>query len=418
MRRGIRHRRPFKTAALAAWMLVWSLFTLSAGAQTYAVLYTFKGRADGASPADTVVRGSRGKLYGATYQGGSFRYGVIFRIGPDGKEKVLHNFIGADGQNPNSSLLWDSSGNFYGTTARGGTPEGGKCEHGCGAVYRWSKDGNLTVLHGFNGGADGAVPGGTGRLAMDSAGNFYGTTQGGGKYNLGTVFKIDKHGTKTVLHDFSNQRDGSIPWGGVILDAEGNLYGTTQYGGNETCDCGTVFKIDKDGNETLLYKFKGAPDGMNPYSWLVRDSSGNLYGTTLWGGDSDCGYGQGCGIVFKLDKNKKETILHTFTGAPDGQWPVAGLARDARGNIYGSTQSGGVAGVCLGGCGTVFKIDPSGAETILYAFSGGADGNTPNGVILGGGGNIYGTTFGGGDPDWCGWNYQGCGVVFKIIGAH
>ena len=224
--------------------------------------------------------------------------------------------------------------------------------------------------------------------------------------------------TEKVLYSFTGPPDGQAPYGGLVLDADGNLYGTTQNGGafadcrpNYGGTCGTVFKLSADGVETILYSFSGVPDGEFPQSVLVRDEKGNLYGTTLMGGsDQGCFEGStwGCGTVFKIDPTGKETILHSFlsTGG-DGNEPFAGLRRDKKGNLYGTTSNGGVN--CENsGCGTVFKIDPTTeTETVLYSFENAPDGAGPYSRLIGDGtGNLYGTTEGGGT--------RGKGTVFKL----
>ncbi len=187
---------------------------------------------------------------------------------------------------------------------------------------------------------------------------------------------------ESVLYAFTGSPDGQAPMGGLILDAAGNLYGTTQNGGTSAAcaenyggTCGTIFKLAPDGTETTLYSFQGGADGALPQSVLVRDLAGNLYGTTLMGGTGVCyqgGSGYGCGTVFRLDPAGQETILHTFSlTTSDGALPYAGLRRDKAGNLYGTTTYGGIStdpvGTCnaYGGCGTVFKIDPAGNETVL-----------------------------------------------------
>jgi uncharacterized repeat protein (TIGR03803 family) len=267
-------------------------------------------------------------------------------------------------------------------------------------------DVTFTLIYSFKGSPDDGS--GPTRLIRDGAGNFYGTTSGGGPIGVGTVFKLDATGTETVLFNFTAGADGSKPFGTLVRDAAGNLYGTTYEGGGTGCasfGCGTVFKLDPSGHETLLYRFTGGADGRNPYAGLVRDPAGNLYGTTYYGGSSN-NCSQGCGTVFKLDTTGAETVLHSFTGAPDGNWPLARLIRDAAGNLYGTTHQGGASE-----WGTVFKLDATGAETVLYSFTGGADGGEPDAeLILDAAGNLYGTTRyggGGGCP-------AGCGTVFKL----
>ncbi len=281
----------------------------------------------------------------------------------------------------------------------------------------------LTVLHTFTGGADGANP--MSELIRDSAGNLYGTTQNGGSttfcggFGCGTVFKIDSHGNETVLYSFTGGADGTAPLGGVIRDAAGNLYGTTTGGG--ASGWGTVFKLDKNGNESTLYTFTGLADGGSPTGSLVRDAAGNLYGTTVGGGNFNCvqGFGGSCGTVFKLEPNGTETPLYAFAGTTDGSMPFAGVVMDGAGNLYGTAFNGGhedANSLCdVFGCGTVFKIDTTGAFHVLYTFLGGNDGDEPRGpVALDPAGNVYGTTFRSPNSTSCSF---GCGVIFKVNSA-
>src|SRR5271157_918656 len=182
----------------------------------------------------------------------------------------------------------------------------------------------------------------------------------------------------SVLYTFTGSPDGAHPAASLLRDAQGNLYGTTSAGGDPACTngCGTVFKVDATGKETLLYTFTGGADGAKPLSSLVQDAQGNLYGTTHWGGDPVCT--NGCGTVFKVDTTGKETVLHTFTGSPDGAIPLSGLVRDAQGNLYGTTGYGGASDN-----GTVFEVDTTGKETVLYSFTGtGGDGAGPDAGLV------------------------------------
>jgi len=252
------------------------------------------------------------------------------------------------------------------------------------------------VLYSFTGGGDGAYP--FAPLVLDAAGNLYGTTEYGGSYQYGAVFKLDSSGTETVLYSFnvSGTGDGELPFAGLVLDVAGNLYGTTQFGG--TFGSGTVFKVDSSGNETVLYSFTGGADGANPRAGLVRDARGNLYGTTYRGGSGSCVVG--CGVVFKLDVRRKETVLYTFTGGVDGANP-SGVIQDKAGNLYGTTSNEASTGY-----GTVFKLNKSGKETVLHQFTGGVDGAQPYApLVLDAAGNLYGTTQYGG---------AAYGTVFKL----
>ncbi len=252
----------------------------------------------------------------------------------------------------------------------------------------------LSILHSFKGGADGLAP--YGALIRDAGGNFYGTTVNGGTFNRGTVFKLDSAGNETILHSFGGSGDGALPQCALVRDPAGNLYGTTVFGGTQ--GQGSVFKIDGNSNETVMYSFTGGSDGQNPYAALVRDSAGNLYGTTSAGGAF------GYGTVFRLDTSGVETVLHTFGGVPDGSIPYAALVTDKAGNFYGATSAGGTDNL-----GTVFKLSATGQETVLHSFTGGNDGLQPLSTLLMVSDNLYGTTFG----DFHIW----AGTVFKVTTA-
>ncbi len=309
---------------------------------------------------------------------------------------------GYDGATPQANLISDKQGNFYGTTYGGGA-------FGFGAVFKLGPVGEIIPLHSFAG-VDGSGP--DGGLVRDDGGNLYGTTRYGGTpeggsclHGCGTVFKLDPLGKMTVLYAFTGGADGGRPGGNLARDAEGNLFGTTPYGNTSV---GTVFKVGPSGQETVLYAFTGGADGEEPEGGVIQDASGNLYGTTYWGGVTSglCPYG--CGVVFKVDPSGNETVLYAFTGSADGGYPMGSLFRDAAGNLYGTTTGGG------DGNGTVFKLDNTGKETVLYAFSGGADGSQPYaGVTRDSIGNLFGTTITGGDfSHEC--PFSGCGVVYKL----
>jgi uncharacterized repeat protein (TIGR03803 family) len=342
------------------------------------VLHDFVSPPHGAYPATGVIRDAAGNLYGATngaYSdvggGGAHNAGVVFKVDTAGCETVLYSFTGgADGSSPNGVIL-DSAGNLYGTTSGGGAA-------GAGVVFKIDTSGHETVLYSFTGGADGASPN---IVVRGSKGDLYGTTYSGGALGAGVVFKIDTSGHEKVLYTFTGGADGGQPFGAVTLDSAGNFYGTTDIGG--TSDSGVVFKVDKSGHETVLYTFTGGADGASP-NGVIRDLQGNLYGTTTLGGGAS-----GVGVVFKVDKSGHETVLYSFTGGNDGGSSYAGVVLDAKGNLYGTTDDGGASQF-----GVVFKVDKSGHETVLHTFSRGPEGNQPfaAGVILDPAGNLYGTT--------------------------
>jgi uncharacterized repeat protein (TIGR03803 family) len=377
--------------ALAVSMMLVLISAPAASAQTFTVLYQFRSGQGGINPYAGVARDAKGNLYGTTNNDGAFASGAVFRINALGKEKVLHSFSQTDGDGAfpwYGTLARDSAGNLYGTTITGGIA-GELC---CGTVFKVTASGEETVLYRFTGtDGDGFPQYG---VVRDSSGNLYGTTQNGGPDNAGTVFKIDPAGKKTVLYSFTGSTDGGYPMAGVVLDAKGNIYGTT-FQGSPTF-AGNVFKVDPAGNETVLYTFTGSTDGEEPEAGVIRDSHDNLYGTTNLGGT------EGVGTVFKVDLHGHETVLHNFSGGSDGWLPVgASLVRDAAGNLYGTTPQGG-----SNDFGVVFKIDAKGNETILHTFSG-SEGKIPYGtLILDKAGNLYGTTHQGGA--------YGGGVLFKI----
>ncbi len=267
--------------------------------------------------------------------------------------KVLHAFTGSslDGANPYAKLTLDPAGGLYGTTEMGGAS-------GFGVVFTLDSTGTFAVLHSFAGGVDGRFPGA--HLIRDAAGYLYGTTSEGGASEAGIVFRLDTAGTETVLYTFSGGADGYSPLAGLTRDPAGNLYGTTVLGGE--ANQGVAFKLSTTGKETVLYNF-GGPQGSYPKAGLTWDPAGHLYGTTYNGGTTAC-TGNGCGVVYRLSLSGKETVLDDFTGASDGVYPISGLIRDSAGNLYGTASMGGAVGY-----GTVFKVDATGAETVLHNFT-------------------------------------------------
>ena len=316
--------------------------------------------------------------------------GNCVQAGYIGNETVLYSFTGTggDGSGPTGVVL-DAQGNLYGTTNGGGA-------FGAGTVFKVDTSGNETVLYSFAGSPDGASP--VAGVVLDAQGNLYGTTNGGGAYGAGTVFKVDTTGAETVLYSFHGA-SGTYPLGGVVLDAQGNLYGTTIGGG--AYGLGTVFKVDTTGAETVLYSFTHGTDGQQPHAGVVLDAQGNLYGTTYFGGYLECPADAplGCGTVFKLDTTGQFTVLHAFGGRGDGFFPLGDLALDVQGNLYGTCFEGPADNG-----GMVFALYTSGTYTVLHIFTRTKSGIAPGGwdletgVTLGAQGNLYGTThIGGGD---------------------
>jgi uncharacterized repeat protein (TIGR03803 family) len=419
-----RERRSLSTRSSQQFALRWLALALGAVAMAHAqapavtdtVLHTFTFPSpQGANPQSGLIRDAAGNLYGTTQLGGDMNgcsgdgCGVVYKVNRAGNLTVLYSFTGGtDGASPSySGVVRDEAGNLYGTTSSGGTV-------GWGTVYKLDTAGYLKVLYSFTGGADGGYPT---NVIRDAAGNLYGTTFYGGSVfgssGAGVVYKVDRTGRQTVLHTFTGGADGGYFPNGVIRDEGGNLYGTTYGGGNLAASpcigfgCGVVYKLDPAGNETVLYAFTGGTDGSEPVGGVVHDSAGNLYGTTGNGGDLDACSGYGCGVVYKLNGSGHETVLYAFTGESDGAFPF-GVIRDPAGNLYGTTSNGGDLNVCVGsGCGVVYRVDTSGKETALYTFTGAADGSLPqSGVIGDAAGDLYGTTYMGGTG--------GAGVVYKL----
>lgn len=351
---------------------------------------------DGARPVAELLHAPDGNFYGTTASGGQSGFGTVFKLTSDGTESVIHSFaLGPEGNVPSSGLVVDTQGNLYGTTGEGGT---GCYPSGCGVVFKVFPDGTVAVLHAFTDISDGALPAGT--LVMDDSQNLYGATFAGGGpqcHECGTVFKISRDGTESMLYAFLGGNDGYEPLL-TAIDAAGNMYGTTRSGGggagcHRSGGCGTVFKLTPSGTKTVLHSFPASRhDGKSPVAGVIVDNAGNLYGTTYVGGI------HGNGIVFKLAADGTETVLHAFAGTDDGAHPSTPLIMDSVGDLYGTTFTGGGTG-CQNqaGCGTVFKIASDGTETVLYKFQGGNDGESPTGLTLTRKGNIYGATENGGE---------------------
>jgi uncharacterized repeat protein (TIGR03803 family) len=363
-------------------------------ARAETVVYSFGVFPDGEVPYAGLIMDKAGNFYGTTYAEGTHLFGTVFKVTPSGKETVLYSFgsHSGDGTFPYAGLVMDTKGNLYGTTTAGGA-------NGVGTVFKLTPAGTETILHSFSQSGDGYSP--IAGLVIDTEGNLYGTTPAGGANFSGTVFKVTRAGKERVLYSFCPQSgcpDGSHPMAGVIRDTNGNLYGTTSGGGAYVS--GTVFELTPTGTETVRYSFNPAVDGYQPFAGVIRDGLGNLYGTTTTGG------AHGFGTVFKVAPSRKETVLYSFgSNSSDGQNPqYAGVVRDTNGNLYGTTTYGGAHGF-----GTVFKVKPSGRETVLYSFgSQSGDGHFPwaSGVVMDTKGNLYGTNEAGGAHSY--------GTVFKV----
>jgi uncharacterized repeat protein (TIGR03803 family) len=405
---------PITVAALAtAMMFALIVFTSQAQAQTYKVLHTFTGGTDGTFPYAGLTLDKAGNLYGTTSQGGSPSGGpgTVFQLKLKNSSFVfnhLYSFTGSDGANPYARVIFGPNGTLYGTTNAGGaygegtvfnlTPSLAVCKT---ALCPWTE----TVLHSF--GFDGLELPGYGDLIFDHAGNIYGTTEFAMfHYSYpGAVHELTpsgrgwtENGSYVFMMDGS---DGAGPEAGVIMDQSGNLYGTTVVGGDLACQppngCGTVYQVTPSGSgwtENTLYSFSGGNGGVYPVAGLIFDPLGNLYGATETGGSG------GGGTVFKLTPaghgNWTYTLIYSFTGiASNNCGPQGTLVMDGLGSLYGTTARDGV-----NNAGSVFKLTPSDGNwtyTSLHDFTGGSDGYGPLcNVVFDARGNLYGTTAGGG----------------------
>jgi len=404
-------------------------------AQTYTIVYAFNGK-NKLTAGTSITRDDAGNLYGAStagsvaqcYQGPC---GAIYKIDGKGKQTIVYSFQGPpDGANP-VGVIVTPSGMIYGTTLYGGTSTLQYCGGGCGTVFGISSSGKETVLHSFmEPPKDGILP--QAGVIRDAKGVLYGTTTFGGPHiaygnpGEGTVYKIQGR-KRTVIYSFTGGDDGALPAASVLL-RDGSLYGTTTFGGSGSCStlygagCGTVFKV-KGTKESALYSFNNESDGGFPAGSLISDKSGNLYGTAVLGGDLNCTQPHarapilrlpgvpieqnppGCGTVFKVSPSGVETVLYTFTGTQDGSWPSAALVLDSSGNLYGTAEYAGEAS-CGGGtgCGTLFKLDTAGKFSVLHTFKG-SDGAYPH-ALIGDKGKLYGTASGEGP--------YGYGVVYEV----
>jgi uncharacterized repeat protein (TIGR03803 family) len=391
-------RSSFRLRRIVVLLAALFVTVLSIHAQTLTVLHTFTSRPDGLTPIGGVIMDPFGNLLGTTAQGGTGTQGTVFMIDTNGHETVLHSFVNRpDGLDPEAGLVIDEFNNLYGTTELGGS-------QGKGTIFMVTPGGLMeTVLHSFTCCPPlGKNP--VSGLIFDADGNLYGTAQNGGdQAQDGTVFKLTPSGTLTALHVFNARAgDGRNPRGTLFFDQLGNLFGTTYQGG--THDQGTVFEIDSGGNYRVIYSFSGGADGKWPRAGVIMDQFGNLYGTTSNGGE----FNGGTVFIIPAD-GTGEFVVHNFGAPGDGQWPYGGLAIDADGNLYGTTVAGGAAQQ-----GTVFTIAPAGNNSFSYAVLHSFrlnDGVSPAaGVIVGADGNLYGTCSQGGPGNGMGTG----GTVFKL----
>ena len=368
------------------------------------VIYSFGGEEDGEyADTDLVVDGA-GNLYGTTVSGGEFGGGTVFQLSLSGNSwvhTVLYNFTGgADGGEPYKGVTLDAKGNLYGTAVTGGS---GSCEGGCGVAYKLTKTGHgwrQKVIHAFTGGDDGAGPGA--RLAIDHRGNLYGMAPIGGEFGSGTIYQISPAGggqySLQVLHAFTGAADGATGSAGQMVLRQGRLYGVATAGGS--FGKGTAFQLSRAQSGTwafqTIYSFMGQPDAGFPYGGLVFDAAGNLYGTTYYDGANNLG------SVYELSPRATgewaETVLYSFTAGTDGNSSIGNLVFDTAGNLYGTTSEGGASGI-----GTIFKLTNNNGvwtETVVHSFRGPPDGSFAyNGMVVDSAGNFYGATVHGGADD-------------------
>jgi len=408
-----------------------TIFRISTNGE-FTLLYSFSGGSDGGNSFASLIQAGDGSLYGTASSGGAIGYGTVFQITTNGTFSLLHAFLGSTHDSPLGALQI-SGGNFYGITQYGGT-------NGAGSIFEAGTNGAITTLYSFSASTGDNPESG---LIQASDGLFYGTTEQGGADGYGTIFQVSTNGTFTVLYDISNYAYGAYPAAALVQASDGYLYGTTSQGGTDgdgtffqtstnggfkllhsfngtsgaypaaaliqasdgllygTTESGgndgdgTIFKVTTNGAFTRLYTFSG-DDGASPEAALVQASNGYLYGTTEGGGAN------GDGTIFQISTNGGLTTLYSFSGVYDGSYPTGSLIQAGNGDLYGTTPSGG-----LDGFGTVFQITPKGGFTVLYSFSGGADGGDPAGGLVLFDGFLYGTTAVGGA--------NGNGGVFQIL---
>jgi len=396
-------RRFFRFLGSAIIFSVIALFVGAAKASTTEIIYSFGGGADGEYLDTDVAIDAAGNLYGTSVLGGTFGGGTVWQLSPVGNgwvNTVLYNFTGdADGGEPYKGVTLDAAGNLYGTAVTGGS---GSCEGGCGVTYKLTKSGSTwtqNVIHSFTG-ADGSGPGS--RVTVDNNGNVYGMTPTGGDFGLGTIYALRPKSNGTwafnVIHHFTGGSDGSSGSAGRMVFRGGHLYGAATTGGD--FGHGVVFELKPRASGEwgfrTLYAFQDSPDGSFPYGALLFDGAGNVYGTTYYGGDNDLG------VAYRLTRNGgswTEQVLYSFKAGQDGNSSISNLVSDSAGNLYGTTSEGGL------GSGTIFQLTPNQSggwtETVPHLFANTPDGAFPYAGMVGNRSNVFfgATVHGGADGE-------------------
>jgi len=407
-----------------ACMVVLVCAAAIAPAQNFKTLVNFSKTYGEQPPYSPLIQGADGNLYGTTGGfSGPNALGTAYQVTPAGDLTTLYNFCAlkgcGDGAYPSGGIVQAGNGNFYGVTYRGGAVDAG-------IIYELTPAGKLTTMYSFcsqTDCTDGELP--IGGLIQASNGNFYGTTHMGGANgfagNYGTIFEITPSRQFTTLYSFCSQAncaDGESPYASLVQASNGNIYGTTAYGGvssycaDQSVGCGTIFEITPAGKFTTLYSFcqqANCADGFYPFSGLIQASNGNLYGTTQQGGTTG-----NYGTVFEITTSGKLTTLYTFcaqAGCADGSNPESGLVQGSNGNLYGTTPYGGANCYAIF-CGTAYEITLAGKLTTVHTFHPALEGMTPTSVMQARDGILYGVTSEGGDSSACA--SFGCGTIFSL----
>ncbi len=415
---GARHReKRLLTFVFAVFVFApWLAAPCVRGAVTLTTLYSFAqangSYPHGADPVGRLAQGADGNFYGVTDLGGAYDYGTVFKVATNGTLTTLYSFTGGnDGGYPVAGLVQAGDGNFYGSTAQDGSGYGG-------TLFRITPGGTLTTLVSFNNSGPASSP--EAEMVLDAAGNMWGTTEDAPPEGGGTIFVLTTNGQFNIIFTFPTtdesdliSPDGDMPVAALVLGSDGNMYGTAEEGGSAPQDSdllgyGTIYGITSSGFG-LLYSFTGGidsgsstHDGSKPYAALVQGADGSFYGTTANGGTTVDSDGFGCGTIFKVTTNGILTTLYAFTDGGDGENPFTPLVLGPDGNFYGATSGGST-----NNSGTIFRMTPAGALTTLFSAGSSSLGGSPNGLIKGTDGNLYGTTGGGGG---------GGGTVIRLSG--